>query len=122
MAPSAIQEPSTTSTFEAKGAPNVDKLKTTLVNTEGLKYPEYYPYNDPNDVIFEDAKPFDYHDRALDADPAMPVFYNDHVTVEEVSASPILPADLPRPLRHNGVSAPVISQSCPIYPTVELWR
>lgn len=83
MAPSAIEEPSTVTTFEAKGAPPVDKLKTVMVNTEGLKYPEYYPYNDPNDV-FPEPEPFEYHDRALDADPAMPVFYNDHVKIEEV--------------------------------------
>lgn len=81
MAPSAIQE--TVTTFEAKGAPPVDKLKTVLVNMDGLKYPEYYPTNDPND-IFDEPEPFDYHDRALDADPAMPVFYNDHVQIEEV--------------------------------------
>ncbi|KAL2678314.1 hypothetical protein Neosp_009059 [[Neocosmospora] mangrovei] len=52
---------------------------------EGLKYPQYYPYNDPDDVVFPDAEPFEYHDRALDADPAMPVFYNDHVKIEEIT-------------------------------------
>lgn len=86
MAPSVILEPSTVTTFEAKGAPPVDKLKTVLVNEDGLKYPEYYPTNDPNDV-FPDPEPFDYHDRALDADPAMPVFYNDYVQIEEVCES-----------------------------------
>ncbi len=83
MAPSAIQEQATVTTFEAKGAPPVDKSKTTMVNMEGLKYPEYYPYNDPDDV-FPEPEPFDYHDQALDADPTMPVFYNDHVKIEEV--------------------------------------
>jgi len=85
MAPSAIFESATVTTMEAKGAPLVDKLKTTQVNLDGLKYPEYYPYNDPNDV-FPEPEPFEYHDRALDADPAMPVFYNDHVKVEEASS------------------------------------
>lgn len=83
MAPS-IQQQETVTTFEAKGAAPIDKLQTTLVNVDGLKYPEYYPYNDPNDV-FPEPEPFDYHDRALDADPAMPVFYNDHVKVEELT-------------------------------------
>ena len=79
-----MQSPSTVNTFEAKGAAPVDKLKTTAVNTDGLKYPDYYPVNDPNDAMLPDAEPFAYHDRALDADPSMPVFYNDHVQVEEV--------------------------------------
>lgn len=78
MAPSV-----TTSSLEAKGAPVVDKSKTTAINMDGLKYPEYYPYNDPSD-IFPEPEPFHYHDRALDADPNMPVFFNDHVKVEEV--------------------------------------
>ena len=69
--------------MEAKGAAPVDKTKTTLVNMDGLKYPEYYPYNDPNE-FFPDPEPFEFHDRALDADPTMPVFYNDHVKIEEV--------------------------------------
>lgn len=83
MAPSLVQEQNDVTTFEAKGATPVDKTQTTLVNKDGLKYPEYYPYNDPNDV-FPEPEPFDYHDRALDADPAMPIFYNDHVKIEEV--------------------------------------
>ena len=81
MAPSAIPETITTS--EAKGAAPVDKTKTVLVNLDGLKYPEYLPFNDPNESI-PHPEPFEFHDRALDADPAMPVFYNDHVKVEEV--------------------------------------
>ena len=81
MAPSAI--PETVTTSEAKGAPSVDKTKTVLVNLDGLKYPEYLPLNDPNETV-PDPTPFEYHDRALDADPAMPVFYNDHVKIEEV--------------------------------------
>jgi len=85
MAPIAIQPPPTVAADEDMGAAPVDKTKTTLVNMKGLKYPEYYPYNDPSDEIFPDPEPFDYHDRALDADPAMPVFYNDHVKIEEVS-------------------------------------
>lgn len=70
-------------TFESKGAPAIDKSKTTAINMDGLKYPEYYPYNDPND-IFPEPEPFPYHDRALDADPNMPIFFNNHVKVEEV--------------------------------------
>lgn len=74
----------TVSTFEARGADVVDKTKVTAVNMEGLKYPEYYPVNDPNDKPLPDQEAFEYHDRALDADPAMPIFYNDHVQIEEV--------------------------------------
>ncbi|OAA68523.1 Taurine catabolism dioxygenase TauD/TfdA [Niveomyces insectorum RCEF 264] len=84
MAPGLNIEPATVSTFEAKGAPDVDKTKVTRFNPVGMKYPEYQPYNDPNDV-FPEPEPFEYHDRALDADPAMPVFYNDHVTIEELT-------------------------------------
>lgn len=85
--------PATINTFEAKGAPVVDKLQTTKVNMDGLKYPEYSPYNDPNDV-FPEPEPFAYHDRALDADPSMPVFYNSHVKIEEVGSS-FLPLNSP---------------------------
>lgn len=81
MAPAATTTPGVS--WEAKGFKTVDKTKTIRVQEDGLKYPEYYPYNDPNDK-FPDPEPFDYHERALDADPSLPVFYNDHVTVEEV--------------------------------------
>ena len=84
MSPSAVPGLSTVTTTEAKGAAPVDKAKSTMVNVDGLKYPEYFPYNDPNEFI-PDPEPFEFHDRALDADPAMPVFYNDHVKIEEVS-------------------------------------
>jgi len=85
MAPIAIEtDKSVGSNFADKGFKIVDKTKTTLVDLEGLKYPEYYPYNDPTDV-FPEPVPFEYHDRALDADPAMPVFYNDTVTIEELT-------------------------------------
>jgi hypothetical protein len=61
----------------------VDKNETIKVKHEGMKYPEYAPVNDSTEVI-PDIESFDYHDRACDADPAMPVFYNDHVNIEEV--------------------------------------
>ncbi|OWZ45327.1 alpha-ketoglutarate-dependent taurine dioxygenase [Cryptococcus neoformans c8] len=82
MAPAATTTPGVS--WEAKGFKAVDKTKTIRVQEDGLKYPEYYPYNDPNDK-FPDPEPFDYHERALDADPSLPVFYNDHVTVEEIT-------------------------------------
>lgn len=68
----------------AYGTPKLDKTQTIKVQQDGMKYPEYAPINDSTEIIPE-IEPFEHHDRALDADPAMPAFYNDHVTVEEVS-------------------------------------
>ncbi|KAL7421489.1 hypothetical protein Q5752_004376 [Cryptotrichosporon argae] len=66
------------------GAVPLDKTKTVLVEHAGMKYPEYAPVNDPSEV-FPEIEPFEQHDRACDADPALPVFYNDHVTVEPIT-------------------------------------
>ena len=70
-------------TTEALGARPVDKAETVLVNMDGLKYISGI-CSTRIQMTISNPEPFDFHDRALCADPAMPVFYNDHVQIEEV--------------------------------------